>query len=259
MKRIIPFEKYEASGNDFVLFDFFEKEWFDLKDHALVYKLCQNHFGIGADGLLVLRPHEAYDFEMVYYNADGNLSSFCGNGSRASIAYMANKQNKSELSFIAMDGAHQGLVNEDTVSVRMKDIDGFEKHEFGIFIDSGSPHLIIEVQDPFHCDIDNEGRRLRKLYDPQGVNVNFVQWGPDKITMATYERGVEAETLACGTGVTAAAYYASVLDNSNGFKLKKIETKGGKLELSLELNGLQASNIWLTGPATKVFSGFYYL
>lgn len=259
MKRMIPFEKYEAAGNDFVLFDFFSCEWFDSNDLNFIRALCNRHFGVGADGLLILKPSASYDFEMLYFNSDGNPSSFCGNGSRASVHYMANKQNKPELSFTAADGPHYGSVKTELVSVQMKDIDHMDCLEYGCLIDSGSPHIIVEVPNPFEYDINGEGRKIRNLFAPDGVNVNFlnIQDNPNRI--ATYERGVEAETLACGTGVTASVYYANRKENVQGYRERKIVAKGGTLFVKMHLTGESATDIWLTGPARKVFSGFYFL
>ncbi|MBK9108123.1 MAG: diaminopimelate epimerase [Saprospiraceae bacterium] len=259
MERMIPFEKYEATGNDFVLFDFFESEWFDINDHALIYNICQPHFGVGADGLLILKPHTSFDFEMLYYNADGNRSSFCGNGSRASVLYMANKQNKKELSFMAMDGPHLGILHNGVVSVQMKDIPNLVNHELGTIIESGSPHLMVEIDNPFESDINTEGQKIRRKFDPDGINVNFLKVEDDFITIATYERGVEAETLACGTGVTAAAYFANRKNNAQGQQTLKIKAKGGFLEVKMLLSGELATDIWLSGPSRKVYSGFYVL
>lgn len=259
MERLIPFEKYEATGNDFVLFDFFECEWFDINDHGFIYNICKRHFGVGADGLLIVKPHNAFDFEMIYFNSDGNRSSFCGNGSRAAVLYMANKQKKSELSFVAMDGPHLGHLHNGEVSVQMKDILSLVNHESGTIIESGSPHLIREIDDPFDFDVHTEGRKIRKKFDPDGINVNFINIEKEYLNIATYERGVEAETLACGTGVTAAAYYANRKRNAQGLKMLKINAKGGILHVKMCLSGERATDIWLSGPTRKVFSGFYLL
>lgn len=256
---MIPFEKYEATGNDFAIFDFFNQDWFDLDDEILVKTLCDRHFGIGADGLIALKPSETHDFNMVYFNADGRRSSFCGNGSRASLCYMLAKQNKQSLSFEAMDGVHRGMMHEGLIRVQMSNIDRLQLVSQGALINSGSPHLIIESEDPMNHPVDAEGRRIRQMFNPEGVNVNFVKLEGNKIVMATYERGVEGETLACGTGVTAAAYYFNVQESCSGQVTRQIQTKGGALSVDMHLSNESAEDVWLTGPARKVFSGFYYL
>ena len=259
MKRLIPFEKYEATGNDFIIFDFFEFELFDLSDKDFIKSLCDRHFGIGADGLIALKKEEGLDFRMKYFNSDGRISSFCGNGSRASVKYMATKQSKKEFCFVAEDGLHLGRIKNDLVSVKMKDISSFQTTSYGKVIDSGSPHLIIEVANLVDFPVVEEGRKLRLLFGEDGVNVNFISKNDRGIQIATYERGVEWETLACGTGVTAAAYYFCLLDQLNGRHHVNIEAKGGPLNVSLNINEQTATDIWLNGGARKVFSGFYEL
>lgn len=259
MKRLIPFEKYQANGNDFIILDFFNFELIDLSDFHFIHTMCDRRFGIGADGLIALCKSQDYDFNMVYYNADGNLSSFCGNGSRAAVKYMSNKQGKSNFSFEAFDGPHLGIVDGEQVKVKMKDIDTNEETAFGTLINSGSPHLVLEVSDPFNMDVNSKGRELRTKFGKEGVNVNFIKQIGDHIQVATYERGVEAETLACGTGIVASSYYANIKNGTNGFSLLKLKAKGGELNVEMQINGVSATNIWLSGPANKVFSGFYHL
>ncbi|MBK8449877.1 MAG: diaminopimelate epimerase [Saprospiraceae bacterium] len=259
MKRKIPFEKYEASGNDFVILDFFEFELIDLKNRDLIQKICDRHFGVGADGLIALCSEEGFDFRMKYFNSDGQASSFCGNGSRAAIRYMMHKQAKFSFSFIATDGIHAGFIEEELVSVKMRDIPTFVKTPYGSLIESGSPHLIVEVEDPFKFPVNEEGRLLRHKFDPEGVNVNFIKCSGSKLEIATYERGVEWETLACGTGVTASAYYKCFKDGLSGEQVVPVKAKGGELEVKMTLNGSSATEIWLKGEANKVFSGFYDL
>lgn len=257
MKRLIPFEKYEASGNDFIIFDFFDFELFDLENKEFIRLLCDRHFGIGADGLIALQRHKELDFRMRYFNSDGRISSFCGNGSRASIQYMATKHSAMEFSFSAEDGYHKGRIHNDLVSVKMKDILTFDATPSGNFIDSGSPHLIVEVNDPWNYPVVDEGKRIRQLFGDEGVNVNFVSLEGPGLKIATYERGVEWETLACGTGVTAAAYHKCIKGELSGNQHITVEAKGGTLSVALDLKDQEATNIWLTGHARKVFSGFY--
>lgn len=259
MERMIPFEKYEASGNDFIIFDFFNTNWFALNDESLICRLCDRHFGIGADGVIVLNSSDDFDFKMIYYNSDGKPSSFCGNGSRSALHYMSGKQSLNDFSFEAKDGAHEGSVNGSKVRVKMKDIAGLTQLDHGPFVDSGSPHLILEVNDPLHYPVNEEGRKWRNLFNPEGVNVNFVHEESLRTVVATYERGVEAETLACGTGVTAVAYYFNVKHHLQGKIQRDLMTKGGQLSVEMFLSGEQATHVWLTGPARKVFSGFYFI
>lgn len=259
MKRLIPFEKYQATGNDFIILDFFNFEFIDLADQKLIQTMCHRHFGIGADGLIALLPSKIFDFNMVYFNSDGNISSFCGNGSRASVQYMHYKQGKTEFSFEAFDGPHRGLVQGELVKVKMKDIEIYQDTEFGLLVDSGSPHLIVEVKDPFEYDVNLKGRILRNKFGPEGVNVNFINAGKNQMDIATYERGVEEETLACGTGIVASSYYVNLKNKESGHSVININSKGGNLKVEMYLNKNKANEIWLTGPAVKVFSGFYTL
>ncbi len=257
MKRLLPFVKYVATGNDFVIFDFFEFNLFDLNDSALIRKICDRHFGVGADGLIALQNEDGFDFRMRYFNSDGRISSFCGNGSRASVKYMGSKQFKSEFSFTAEDGPHLGKIKDDQVSVKMKDIDDYQKTEHGNLIDTGSPHLIIPVSDPWDFDVITVGRNYRKQFDPEGVNVNFISMNQNGLRIATYERGVESETLACGTGVTAAAYFKCVSDHLSGRQSVAVEAKGGNLQVSFTLHEKTATDVWLEGQAYQTFAGFY--
>ena len=170
---------------------------------------------------------------------------------------MASIHSKPELSFIAEDGYHMGRIENDLVSVKMKDIDSFQSTPYGKLIDSGSPHLIIEVENPWEHAVIEEGRRLRHLFGEEGVNVNFISKTNSGLKIATYERGVEWETLACGTGVTASAYYSCLTDQLNGNQQISVEAKGGSLTVKLNMIDQAAQDVWLTGPARKVFSGFY--
>ena len=256
---MIPFEKYEATGNDFIMLDFFEFAWIDLDNRKLIKELCDRHFGIGADGLIALCPDTDSDFKMVYFNSDGRKSSFCGNGSRASLKYMHAKHAKAAFGFTAEDGPHIGRIQNALVSVKMRDILAYESVKQGVVIQSGSPHLIVEVPDPWTYPVNEKGRLLRHEFDPDGVNVNFIHRHADQLRIATYERGVEWETLACGTGVTAAAYYSAIQDGIDGERTISVQAKGGSLTVRMKLDGNFATEVWLDGPARKVFSGFYEL
>ncbi len=260
MMELIAFEKYEGAGNDFIILDFFHNEAIDLEDNEFMRRLCDRHFGIGADGIMALCPEEGLDFRMKYLNSDGNFSTFCGNGSRCISLYAFHKWGRKNFRFIAADGIHESvIVDNDTVRVKMKDIQTLEKTSNGILVQSGSPHLIFEVEDPLNYPIRDEGRFIRRAFSAEGANVNFVEIINDhQIVMATYERGVEDETLACGTGIVAASYYLNHKLGRPGLRNTQIKVKGGELEVEMELNqALEASNIYLTGPARKTFSGFW--
>lgn len=260
--NILPFEKYEGAGNDFIIVDFFEHgEFIDLEDQQFIEKLCDRRFGIGADGLMALCRNEPYDFEMKYLNSDGRFSTFCGNGSRCISLYASRKWNKQQFKFVAADGEHESIILQNNqVKVRMKDINLWSQTECGILIDSGSPHLIHYVDNAFKHNVKSEGRKIRNEYSKEGANVNFVQLiDTNKIRIATYERGVEDETLACGTGITAAAYFHAIKNKLTGIQSIDVDSKGGNLqvELRIEENSSCAHEIYLTGPARHVYSGFY--
>ena len=254
--NLIPFEKLEASGNDFILFDCMEFEIVDLHDQKLMEHLCDRRFGIGADGVLAVYPHPSFDFEMKYLNSDGRFSSFCGNGSRAISLYCAEKFAKKELNFLARDGAHSSVIENNLVSVRMKNLSDFQDHPLGFFVDTGSPHLIQEVDHPESYNVVLEGRQLRQKFSQEGTNVNFIQLNEEGLFIRTYERGVEDETLACGTGITAAAYYFAIRNHKQGEVNVKVKSRGGDLTVSMIMDGRSAQQVILKGPAHRVFSGF---
>ncbi len=259
MKRLIPFEKYEATGNDFIILDFFDFQWFDLNNSDLIKRMCDRHFGIGADGLIALESDPTSDFFMRYFNSDGRISSFCGNGSRASILYMYHKHNAVRFSFNAFDGSHQAIIKDNEISVKMADISKFEVLDTYAFVDSGSPHLLVNDMDPFAIDVKQEGLKLRSCRGQEGVNVNFYMVNDSVLYLSTFERGVEDETLSCGTGITATAFYVNVKSKLEGTVHQKVKVKGGELRVDMDLKNNAASNIWLNGPARKVFSGFIEL
>lgn len=252
------FFKYQGTGNDFVIIDnrhlFFPRE-----DTALVAKICDRRFGVGADGLLLLENHSTADFKMVYYNSDGNLSSMCGNGGRCIVhfaRYLGIISEKS--SFEAMDGMHMATIDKDWVSIQMKDVEQIESSEKGIFLDTGSPHHIEMVSQLQDYDVFGEGRKIRNtIYGAKGANVNFVeQIESDIFAVRTYERGVEDETLSCGTGVTAVAL-AMYETGKTSEKSIHLQTPGGQLTVRFEKEGPIYKNIFLEGPAVQVFKGIW--
>jgi diaminopimelate epimerase len=252
------FYKYQGTGNDFIILD--NRNWsYTALTTDRVKFLCDRRFGIGADGLMLLNPHTGYDFEMKYYNADGRESSMCGNGGRCLVKF-ANDMGikKSEYSFIAVDGPHLAEIDDDgVVSLKMKDVKDIDDFHGDFLLDTGSPHYVTMVTDVMELDVVNKGMDIRYSSDftKEGINVNFVeQKRPDEIIVRTYERGVEDETLSCGTGVTASAL--ANWHNEVGYNYVKVITKGGKLTVRFDRNmdgGFE--NIWLCGPAVKVFEG----
>lgn len=253
----MEFSKYHGAGNDFIIVDGI-REPIHLTEKQLAY-LCDRRFGIGADGLIIIRKHTSFDFEMVYYNSDGKPGSMCGNGARCIVKFAFNKSYIHEGSrFLAADGAHEAKVlPEGLISVHMKDVTEIETQENAYFLNTGSPHYIKFVDQLASFNVFLEGRLIRNSppFKEQGTNVNFLEWQGKSLFVRTYERGVEDETLSCGTGVTAAALVAGSL------KSKKIEnsidviTKGGKLTVNYTREEAGFSNIWLEGPAVHVYTG----
>jgi len=252
----LSFYKYQGTGNDFVIID--NRQNTVELNTAQVKKLCDRRFGIGADGLMLLNLHEGYDFEMKYYNADGRESTMCGNGGRCLVKFAKHMGiNKRKYNFIAVDGAHDATIEENGwVYLKMKDVKGIEKFYSDSVLDTGSPHYIKPVIDLTHFDVVKAGREIRNKdeYKKEGINVNFVEGNDKSIFVRTYERGVEDETLSCGTGVTAAALvYAH---NDIGFNRVEVKTPGGNLAVEFDKTGDENfSNIWLCGPAEMVFKG----
>jgi diaminopimelate epimerase len=263
----IPFYKYQGAGNDFIVIDERQEIFFNEtpERYKLISHLCNRRFGIGADGLMLLRNHNSYDFEMVYFNSDGHEGSMCGNGGRCLVAFAAHlKLIEKSTTFIATDGMHHAEVveNKDNlhiVSLQMKDVDDVKTILNGHFLDTGSPHFVLFTRDIQKIDVFNEGRKMRNnpVFGPGGTNINFAEIAEDSsIEIRTYERGVEDETLACGTGITAtaiAAYHNGFIKHTNHIKLK---ARGGDLTVSFQVpvQGI-FQNIYLQGPAQMVFKG----
>ena len=256
----IPFYKYQGTGNDFVLIDQRQKKYIKKKDTKLINRLCDRKFGVGADGLILLQNRKGYDFEMIYFNADGRESSMCGNGGRCIVAF-ANFLGivKSKCSFLAIDGPHEAKIKkEDWVELKMSDVKNIEIGEDHYIMNTGSPHYVVFVEDIDDINIVENGQAIRysKRFRKEGINVNFVEKDKKGIIVATYERGVEDETLSCGTGVTAAAI-SYILKNPNQKKKQSvsIQSKGGDLKVLFSKNKKGAENIWLCGKAEQVFQG----
>jgi diaminopimelate epimerase len=253
----LQFSKYQGTGNDFVMID--NRLQIFPKNTALIKKLCDRRFGLGADGLLLLENDSETDFKMVYYNSDGNESSMCGNGGRSIVAF-AKKLGivDSETTFMAIDGAHFATIDAtETVALQMKNVDEIKIESDYVFMNTGSPHHVELVSDLKNVDVKNEGAKIRysDLYGNAGSNVNFVaQINPDTFAVRTYERGVEDETLSCGTGVTAVALamFATGKTTSQNVHLN---VEGGSLTVTFKEKENKFADIFLIGPATFVFSG----
>lgn len=256
----ITFYKYQGTGNDFIIVDN-RQGTISKNDTKMVARLCDRKFGIGADGLMLLEESEDVedDFKMVYFNADGNESSMCGNGGRCLVAF-AQKLGiiEDKATFTAIDGKHFATIAAGTVNLQMQDVKNVEVFESHTFLNTGSPHHISMVNNIATLDVFNRGRAIRNgaPYFEAGTNVNFVeQVASDLYEVRTYERGVENETLSCGTGVTAVALAMHTIKKTTHNKIK-INTPGGKLSVSFNVNdnGIY-TNVILSGPATFVFKG----
>lgn len=253
----INFVKYQGTGNDFVMVDDRNCKFPD--DLKVVSQLCDRKKGIGADGLILIREHAELDFQMIYFNADGS-QSMCGNGSRCAVNFAKSlgmiKGDKTH--FLSTDGPHMALLtkNED-VELQLADVSEVVSYENkDLFIDTGSPHHIRFVDDVKNFHVYETGKSIRQDAEryPNGTNVNFVEvTGSQSIFVRTFERGVEDETLSCGTGVTAASLAANLKDMHSPVK---IETLGGTLQVKFEKEKQHYfKNVFLIGPAEKVFEG----
>jgi len=253
----IHFSKYQGAGNDFIMIDN-RALLFPKNNEAVINQLCDRRFGIGADGLILLEPSQKFDFNMVYYNADGKEGSMCGNGGRCIVAFA--KQLKiisKSTTFEAVDGLHFATIKNDLISLQMMDIDTIEVFEAYTFLNTGSPHHISFLQNIDTINVKEKGAKIRygKPYFEKGTNVNFVeQISDDTFKIRTYERGVENETLACGTGATAVAIAANKINKTTA-NIIKLEVLGGKLEVSFKKENNNYVDVFLTGPAKKVFEG----
>lgn len=257
----LAFAKWEGTGNDFILIDDREGRSLPLVE-PLVSQLCDRHFGVGSDGVILIRPSQGSEdaYHMEFMNPDGSRS-FCGNGSRCAYAFWTVLTGSdAPVRFSAVDGAHLAQWVGGMPSIGMRDVDDVKRiHEDTDEVHTGSPHLIRWVDDPFAVDLMTEARSIRygETYRERGINVNFARWTGDRVRMRTYERGVEAETLSCGTGVTAAAICAMERGWANA--ACTVETSGGTLRVVARKEGSLFRDIRLTGPARHVFSGSFPL
>lgn len=252
----LNFHKYQGTGNDFVIIDN-SADNFPKEDNRLVARLCNRYFGIGADGLMLLEKSASYDFKMVYYNSDGAQSSMCGNGGRclAAFAHAVGAVGKKGV-FEAIDGPHAYEIVNDSVILSMKNVKEVQDKGKYFFIDTGSPHHVQFVSDTEKINVNEQGAKLRYgMYGVQGANINFVSKDSKGFYhIRTYERGVEGETLSCGTGVTAAA----IAIHEQNFKVQSpvtLHTKGGVLKVHSNKNPQGYSEIFLEGAAAFVYKG----
>jgi diaminopimelate epimerase len=255
MNPEFSFIKYHGTGNDFILIDHRQDQLGHLS-RATISKICDRRFGIGGDGLILLQSHPEFDFEMKNFNSDGGECSMCGNGARTLIQFardLGYQQN--HFRFLASDGAHEAKLEGDLIAIKMKDVLTVTTTPLGPLMDTGSPHLVIKKDGLMTFHVTPAGREIRNsaLFMPGGVNVNFVEAYDDHLFVRTYERGVEDETLSCGTGVIAAALANSKAD---GAQSSRIQTRGGILEVRFDRKSkTHFENIWLVGPAIATFKG----
>ena len=254
--KTIAFNKYQGAGNDFIMIDN-RQHLIDPDNSEIINRLCDRRFGIGADGLILISDYDTLDFEMKYFNSDGKPGSMCGNGGRCAAHFamkcgIAGKNQK----FMAFDGPHEARVENEIVRLQIADVKGFNIIDDNYFINTGSPHYIVFSDDVNKINVYEEGKRLRwsEKFAPGGTNVNFVQVIDGGLKIRTFERGVEDETLACGTGVTASAI-ASVLKGHFDTTPVNVSARGGDLKVEFRIENKEIMNVWLTGPATFVFEG----
>lgn len=253
--NLLHFYKYQGTGNDFIMIDDRANQ-FDIEANDLVKKLCDRRFGIGADGLILIREHDDQDFRMVYFNSDGHLSTLCGNGSRCTVKFASFLGIiKNQCTFMTSEGALSAKIEEEEVHLHMPDVAAADPSGNDWFIDTGSPHHVQFIEEIEGYDVFNRGRQIRnEVYGNEGANVNFVKpIEGDKIFVRTYERGVENETLSCGTGVTASAL---IYGQQSGENPIRVTTLGGDLKVSYKYKGNGTfTEVWLIGPAERVFEG----
>ncbi|MCK9499063.1 MAG: diaminopimelate epimerase [Bacteroidales bacterium] len=252
---LINFSKYQGAGNDFIIINMLENK-FELSQKQIKF-LCDRRFGIGGDGLMLVLKNDHSDFYMQYFNSDGKEGTMCGNGGRciAKFAYM-NEISNQEVNFLAIDGKHQAKINKNSVSLSMNNVNEIKVYEDGYFLDTGSPHFVSFVQNINSINIKEEGRKIsdQARFYPNRTNVNFVEIQINKILISTFERGVEDETLACGTGSIASALALHYSNKINSEEIT-LSAKGGELKVSFNYKNKTYQNIILEGLAELVFEG----
>jgi diaminopimelate epimerase len=260
ISTILSFYKYQGCGNDFILIDDRLGQWHPLMSPELVSSLCDRHFGIGADGLILVTHNMDDIFYMVYYNADGQESTFCGNGGRCFAAFLHHLDlAKDKVIFKAKDGMHEARIESDhTITLSMQNPVFIDTKENYVHVLTGSPHVVIKKPQPIGADIVfHEGRTIRydPMYEPGGVNANFVWLEQGDYFVRTYERGVENETLSCGTGACAAAVSLAIWEQKEGQVEYVLNTQGGLLKVSFKSLGGEMVDVKLNGKAEMVFQG----
>ena len=259
------FYKYQGAGNDFVMLDQRDQHWLTRLDTAQIARLCDRRFGIGADGLILLERHPDFDFEMIYFNADGRESTMCGNGGRCIAAFAKHLGLVREhCHFLAIDGPHEARMTTrddatEWVELKMIPVQSVEKQSDAFVLNTGSPHYIRFVDTVEGLDMVQQGRAVRysERFRAEGINVNLVSASDPGLRIRTYERGVEDETLACGTGVTAAAIAHYLHAGMTAAQVEiPVKAAGGDLAVRFQANPDGSfSEIWLCGPAARVFEG----
>ena len=259
MNRGIRFGKYQSTGNDFILIDNRDNKY--RFSRAEIARLCHRKFGVGADGLILLNPSQQFDFEMRNFNSDGGECSMCGNGGRALIQFARDLGIlKDQYHFWAIDGEHLARFQEGLIELKMQSVSEVVETPVGPTLDTGSPHLVVEVSQLLQYEVVKEGRSLRNspFFMPGGINANFYEIQHGRVFLRTYERGVEDETLSCGTGAIATAI---ITQRNAGIKSgASIETsihcQGGELTIRFTQKSNQFyDDIWLIGPSIKTFEG----
>lgn len=250
----LTFYKYQGTGNDFVMIDN-RSSIFKKEDTNLISRICNRHFGIGADGIILIEEDKEFDFKMIYFNADGS-QTFCGNGARCAVAFAKQLEIiNQKTQFIAVDGPHYAEIIDNIVSLKMIDVDDVKVNENSVFAYTGTQHHVEMVDELTTYPVFENGKKVRYSYESPGANVNFVQQIDDStFRVRTYEKGVEDETLACGTGVTAVAIAMHKTNKTNSKRIS-LPVEGGNLEVSFEEENGNYTNIFLKGPAKFVFSG----
>lgn len=261
----IPFYKYHGTGNDFIIIDHMKNNYLDESDTKLIKSICSRRFGVGGDGLMIIKPSEEYDFEMLYYNSDGNISSMCGNGGRCISKASVNLgySPKGNIRFMFRNDVYQShfISDKNWVSLKMQNVENVTMDNNAYVLDTGSPHYVTFINDVENLNVKKVGSEIRynAIYASNGINVNFCCFS-DKLHVRTYERGVEDETYSCGTGVVASAIANSLKSNlDDGFIETKIATLGGLLSVSFIKEQNSFRDIYLNGPAVKVFTGNFHI
>ena len=252
----IKFQKYQGTGNDFIIINN-NRLSFPNKNKDLIKHLCDRKFGIGSDGLILIENHAEWDFNMIFFNPDGS-QSFCGNGSRCAMAFAKELGLISDFAkFNSTDGYHEATINSSgLVKLKMHNVSNIEVSDTHHYMNTGSPHYNSFEKNIDKIDVIARGREIRynQRFKEIGTNVNFIEQLSLAIKVRTYERGVENETLSCGTGVTACALSTALLGKTQSGEIK-VNTKGGDLSVSFTQTDTGFIDVWLIGPTKFVFNG----